>query len=285
MRIGFIGAGKAGFSLGKYFSEKKIGVAGYYSKNPESAKEASLFTNSKLFDKIDKLVKECDCIFLSVPDGAIEEVWRQIKTFPIEGKLICHLSGAATSEVFTGIRDRGGYGYSVHPFLAISDKYTSYKDIGDALFTIEGAQERIGDIRSLLESCGNFVQEIDASQKGRYHMAASIASNFMVTLYDVAQKELLKCGFTEDNLPHALPALVGKNIESVMAKGPACALTGPIERGDAVTVRKHLDLADPKLKQLYVALASRTLALAKEKNPDRDYTELENILKTEAFLK
>ena len=31
MKVGFIGAGKAGFSLGKYFKEKGLSVSGYYS--------------------------------------------------------------------------------------------------------------------------------------------------------------------------------------------------------------------------------------------------------------
>ena len=44
MRIGFIGAGKVGFTLGKYFAVNGLDVAGYYSRNYKSAEEAAAFT-------------------------------------------------------------------------------------------------------------------------------------------------------------------------------------------------------------------------------------------------
>ena len=56
MKIGFVGAGKVGFTLGKYFQSKGISVVGYFSKNIASAKEASSFTNTSCFER---------CIFFS----------------------------------------------------------------------------------------------------------------------------------------------------------------------------------------------------------------------------
>ena len=47
MKIGFVGAGKVGFSLGKYMTEHGVSVSGYYSKNIDSAREASEFTDTK----------------------------------------------------------------------------------------------------------------------------------------------------------------------------------------------------------------------------------------------
>ena len=48
MKIGFIGAGRVGFTLGKYFCEHGVEVAGYYSRNIQSAQEAAEFTNSQV---------------------------------------------------------------------------------------------------------------------------------------------------------------------------------------------------------------------------------------------
>lgn len=55
MRIGFIGAGKVGFTLGKYFAVNGLDVAGYYSRNYRSAEEAAAFTCSEAFDSITRL--------------------------------------------------------------------------------------------------------------------------------------------------------------------------------------------------------------------------------------
>ena len=74
MKVGFIGAGKVGFSLGKYFKEKNVDVTGYYSKSPESAKSAADFTNTKAYDAISDLLRESDTLFITVPDQNIGEV-------------------------------------------------------------------------------------------------------------------------------------------------------------------------------------------------------------------
>ena len=49
MKIGFVGAGKVGVSFGKYFKLHKKNVIGYYSKNPDSAREAAKFTDTDYF--------------------------------------------------------------------------------------------------------------------------------------------------------------------------------------------------------------------------------------------
>ena len=52
MKIGFIGAGKVGFSFGKYFTINNIPVSGYYSRNIDTAIEAANFTNTNYFKSI-----------------------------------------------------------------------------------------------------------------------------------------------------------------------------------------------------------------------------------------
>ena len=77
MKIGFIGAGKVGFSLGRYFAENGIFITGYYSKELQSATEAARFTKSRTYDNMAELVGDSDVIFLTVPDSAIKEVYDQ----------------------------------------------------------------------------------------------------------------------------------------------------------------------------------------------------------------
>ena len=78
MRIGFVGAGKVGFTLGKYMSERNVCVSGYYSRSEESARQASLFTHTKYYETLEELIESSDALFLTVPDGAIEDVWNSI---------------------------------------------------------------------------------------------------------------------------------------------------------------------------------------------------------------
>ena len=69
MKIGFIGAGKMGFILGKHFSsckDESIKLLGYYSRNCESAKEAAKFTDTNYYANVTDLVNDSDAIFITI---------------------------------------------------------------------------------------------------------------------------------------------------------------------------------------------------------------------------
>ena len=85
IRFGFIGAGKLGVSLGKYFRENNIKVSGYCSKSKKSSIEASSFTDTKSYESLENLVNESDVIIISTPDSVIEKVWESLKEFNIQG--------------------------------------------------------------------------------------------------------------------------------------------------------------------------------------------------------
>lgn len=64
MKFGFIGAGKVGFSLGKYLKENNIDLNGYYSKSKHSAKEAAIFTGTKKYDNLEMLIEDSELYLL-----------------------------------------------------------------------------------------------------------------------------------------------------------------------------------------------------------------------------
>ena len=103
IKFGFIGAGKVGFSLGKYLKENSIDISGYYSKSQHSSKEAAIFTNTRQYNNLEDLIKNSDAIFITTPDNQIADVWNEVKKLPIKEKLICHCSGSISSEVFSNI--------------------------------------------------------------------------------------------------------------------------------------------------------------------------------------
>ena len=82
MKIGIIGAGKVGFTLGKYLSIKDVHITGYYSRNAEHALEAAQFTGTTYFENMRELVDASDTLFITTSDGAIGEVWDCIAEYP-----------------------------------------------------------------------------------------------------------------------------------------------------------------------------------------------------------
>lgn len=281
MRIGFIGAGKVGFSLGKYFADHGLEVTGYYDSTREAAKEAAVFTQTKHYEELLPLVKDSDALFLTVPDGLIRTVWEQIRSMPIEGHMICHCSGALSAQqAFSGISDRGASGCSVHPLFAVSDKYHSFQELGHAYFTLEGQDPCLITMMNLLKSFGNGVQIIDSSKKTMYHAAAAICSNQVTALVQQSVSMLLSCGFSPETAGKVLKPIMCGNLEHVADEGAVNSLTGPVERCDTETVKKHLDcLTDGEDRILYALLSKKLIQIAEQKNPDRDYTSMKELCK------
>lgn len=273
MNIGFIGAGRVGCSLGKYFILHGFFVTGYYSHSCQSANKASELTQSNVFDSPQDVVQNSDVIFITVPDGAIEEVWRSIKDLDYKGKTICHCSGAMSSEIFSEPDNSGGR-CSFHPLLAVS---SVSQDLGEAFFTIEGNETGLETARKILNQCGNTYQEIDKTYKSRYHAAAAIASNLVVGVLDMAVSMLTECGFDEEGARKALTPLVTGNVAAVMERGAKAALTGPVKRGDIETVEKHLKLLSGNDYEIYRLLSLKLLEIAQLQN-EPDYNKMKTIL-------
>ena len=260
-------------------------VRGYYSRSSESARDAAQFTNSQAYDTMQGILRECDTIFLTVPDGKIKAVWEELSRHDLQGKLICHCSGAMSScEAFAGIEETGAYGYSIHPLFAVSDKYEAYRELTDVFFTLEGSapaesDPHLAELKSWLESMGNPAGIIASEDKTRYHCAAAVASNLVCGLVDFSMELLHTCGFSEENAIKALQPILLGNMAHIAADGPEKSLTGPVERNDEGTIRKHLDcLETAEEKQLYQLLSARITELAQRRHPERDYTGIRRLL-------
>lgn len=277
MKIGFIGAGKVGFSLGRYLIDHEYMIIGYYSKSPDSAREAALFTGTKAYLSLEAIVSDCDILFLTVPDDQIVLVWDQIKNFQIVGKIICHCSGVLSSEIFSDMTRTGSYGYSIHPFLAVNSKLHTYQELPKALFTIEGSVERKTEMEMLFRKCGNTVVTLTPQDKVRYHAAAVMASNLVLGLIETAIEELSLCGFSRDEAQAVLVPLISGNVSHLQECSIENSLTGPIERGDTETVILHLNVLDNINREIYRLLSIKTLQIANRKNPIRDYKKMEEL--------
>lgn len=281
MKIGFIGAGKVGFSLGRYFSENGIFLTGYYSRDIQSAMEAAKFTGSKGYDELSELVSDSDVIFLTVPDGAIREVYDKVKLLGIAGKQLCHCSGAiSAAEAFYDLKRYGASGCSIHPLFPVSSKYDSFKELHRAFFCIEGDDTDVKVWSDLFEKFGNRTRVISGENKSEYHAACAISSNLVCALAAKSLSMLEKCGFSELEAISAFEPLIMSNIKRILAVGPVDALTGPVERNDVDTVLKHIRCMGNEVdRNMYMAVSRKLVDIAEKKHPDTDYEELKRLLK------
>ncbi len=311
LKIGIIGAGKVGTTLGKHLACNGMSIAGYVSRSHESAEAAAEFTGTTAYHTLEELVSASDTLFLTTPDGEIGGVWDCIRDARIglQEKIICHFSGSLSSNVFSGIEQTGAYGCSIHPMFAFNDKFTSYQEFPQAILTMEGDQRAKSAMTSLFGDClGHRILAIQTEDKVKYHAAAAMASNYMIGLYQVSLHLLGECGFSQEEGNALLRSLVLANVENMLEKGAQAALTGPIERNDLDTVKKHLETLDSasisigkrdgqekcdvkggdgmpfsvageiRADLIYRELGQVLVSIAEKKHPERDYAQLRHLL-------
>ena len=163
MKIGFIGAGRVGCSIGKYLQQSGICIAGFYDPQTEAADSAAAFTGSKSYPILEDLIFHSDLLFITTPDSMIVPVWEEIRQLSLAEKVICHCSGALPSDAFAGITETGASGCSFHPMLPFSSRFDSFGQLKHACFTIEGQDPAVEAVTNLFARLGNTVCRIPAA--------------------------------------------------------------------------------------------------------------------------
>ena len=283
-KIGFIGAGKVGWSLGRYISERggpDYTVCGYYSRDIGTARGAAAFAGGRAFDTAAGLAAECDLLLLTVPDGQIAAVWSELSAaLPHDRETpLCvgHCSGCLSAEIFVEKPAGCSFG-SMHPLLSVHDRETSYKNFAGAYFTIEGDEAFIDFAKELLTALDNSCCTIEAEHKTLYHAASVMVSNLVCALAFTGTETYKKCGLDGEFAGMAWRSLFLGNAKNIAEAGPVRALTGPVERGDTATIANHLEKLSGDERDIYLLLSRKLIETAREKNPDRDYSELALLL-------
>jgi predicted short-subunit dehydrogenase-like oxidoreductase (DUF2520 family) len=193
-----------------------------------------------------------DVVLLCVPDAEIAAAAGAVRRR--DGLLVGHCSGATGLDVL-----RPHEGFSLHPLMAVPREGAVLAGAGCA---VAGATARaLAAAEALAGALGMVAARIDDADRAAYHAAASIASNYLVTLEAAAERLAAGAGAPRE----LLVPLVRATVENWAAHGPERALTGPIARGDEDTVARQREAVAeraPELLDLFDALAGATRDLA-----------------------
>lgn len=270
MKISFIGAGKVGTAFGLHLKNKGLDVLGYHSKTSGSASKAAEITQTRILS-LDEVITESNIIFITTPDGEINKVCDYIADnigFS-EKHTVIHMSGALESSILVKANEQGANIFSLHPMQSFSGDQSTGSTMENTFFTMEGT----GDTKVLLglvEGMGNPYRKIESHNKPLYHGAACIASNYLVTLARLSTDILKEIGFTEQQSIEVIAPLMRGTLQNIEKLGVDKALTGPIVRGDIVTVKSHLDNLEALNKDIYTKLGLATLDIAKRRETDSE---------------
>jgi len=263
-----VGCGKVGTILAKQMIASGYPLIGLASKSLLSAQKAANETRTNRFsDTPWEITPSADVVFITTPDGAIEETTRIIAEnngFK-PGAVVLHCSGALSSLVLAPARMCNASIGSMHPLQSFAAAATGINPFQGIIAAVEGEENAIHTARQIAVDLGCIGLTIKTEAKTLYHAAAVVASNYLVTLQDLAFKLLRISGIPETEAYPVLGPLIRGTLSNIEKVGTVNALTGPIVRGDAETVKKHVNEIGsmaPELLSLYRTLGRYTVALA-----------------------
>jgi predicted short-subunit dehydrogenase-like oxidoreductase (DUF2520 family) len=263
-RIGFVGAGPVGLTLARAFSAAGWPVVAVASRDPSrrAAFRAAL-PDVRAFAEPAGVLDEAAIIFLTVPDDAIATVAAGLRLY--SGQAIVHTSGSLGLDVLAPAMAAGTMAGSFHPLVAFADTDAALAALSGATVAIEGDEPMLSLLDQLAEAIGGQAVRIPSGGKAAYHAAAVLAAGGFVALLDAIAELGRGAGLDEAGALAIYAPLIRQSLANAERLGIRAALTGPIARGDAGTLRAHLaamrTLA-PGAIELYTAAARREIALA-----------------------
>ncbi len=186
-----------------------------------------------------------------------------------------HSSGALSSRELAPLRSAGAEVASVHPLMTfVAGARPSLTGVP---FAVEGDAAATRVARRIVRQLGGESFALPASRKAAYHAWATMTSPlllaYLVTLEEVARAAGLS---RQDARRTSLP-IIRQTLANYSRLGPARSFSGPLVRGDAETVAKHMAALKkhPGPRQVYVALARAALRGLPVKNQN----ELKRLLR------
>jgi predicted short-subunit dehydrogenase-like oxidoreductase (DUF2520 family) len=238
-RVGIVGAGRLGTALSVALREAGVPVGGPAARG--------------------EVPRGCDAVLLCVPDA---EIPAAAATVAGAAPLIGHTSGATR---LNALEPAGGAAFGLHPLQTFPPGSGPETFTGAGCAVAGSTAEALAFAVALARTLGMTPFEIDDEGRAAYHAAASVASNFTVTLLAAAERIAAGAGLSPAEARLLLAPLVRRTVESVAELGPGQALTGPVARGDDATVeaqRRAIEESAPELLDLFDELVRHTRRVA-----------------------
>jgi predicted short-subunit dehydrogenase-like oxidoreductase (DUF2520 family) len=192
-----------------------------------------------------------------VPDDALAGLVTGLSTTRTwqAGQLVAHTSGRHGLEVYAPALEQHVLGLALHPAMTFTGTTLDLDRLVECCFGVTAPEPLRPVAEALVLEIGAEPVWIEESARGLYHAALAHGANHLVTLVNEAADLLRAAGVEQPGT--VLSPLLHAALDNALRLGDA-ALTGPVSRGDAGTVAKHLANVPAESVPAYLALARRT---------------------------
>ena len=249
--VGVVGAGRVGAVLGAALNSAGHHVVAAAAVSAASRERAARLLPHAEIRPADEVARAAsDLLLLAVPDDSLASVVTGLKATNAlrPGQIVAHTSGAHGISIFHGID-----GMALHPAMTFTGTAADLARLPGIAWGVTTRDKAFAT--RLVADLGGAPEWIAEDARPLYHAALAHGANHLVTLVNEAADLLRAAGV--DRPERVLSPLLHAALDNALRLGDA-ALTGPVSRGDAGTVGKHLDRLPSDAIPAYLALARRT---------------------------
>ena len=258
--VGVVGTGRAGSVLGAALKRAGHNIRACTAVSDISKLRAESFFPGVPVTSIEEAVKDRDLILLTVPDDYLSQVVNGLAATNAvsPGTFVMHASGRHGIEILRPLTDQGCLPLALHPVMTFTGTSIDLNRLSACPFGITTVQTLRPVAETLVVEIGGEPIWVPEENRGLYHAALTFGANNLMTLVNQTTELLEAAGIT--NPEDLVTQLLGASLDNALRNGNA-AITGPVARGDAGTVREHLRVLanfDPAVTQAYRAMARLT---------------------------
>jgi predicted short-subunit dehydrogenase-like oxidoreductase (DUF2520 family) len=201
-----------------------------------------------------------DLLIVAVPDDALSGVISGLARMGVlqPNQIVAHTSGAHGLDVLAPAIAAGAQPLALHPAMTFAGTAGDLERLRGVSFGVTAPPSLVGAAAALVEALGGKPEWIANEKRSLYHAALAHGANHLVTLINEAADRLRDAGVLQPE--KVLGPLVHAALENALSMGDN-ALTGPVSRGDAGTIARHIAVIGetaPDSLPVYRALARRT---------------------------
>ncbi|HNM84606.1 MAG TPA: DUF2520 domain-containing protein [Mycobacterium sp.] len=276
LKVGLISAGRVGTALGVALERADHVVVAASAVSAASRRRAEDRLPDTPIRPPDEVAANAELLILAVPDAELAGLVSGLAvTGAVKpGTIVAHTSGANGIAILAPLTERGCVPLAIHPAMTFTGGDEDIARLADTCFGITAADE-IGYAiaQSLVLEIGGEPFRVREDARALYHAALAHGSNHLVTVIADALEALRAALWGAELLGQEVvgdaPAGIAERViaplaraalENTLQRGQA-ALTGPVARGDAQAVARHLAAlaeVDPVLAEAYRTAALRT---------------------------
>ncbi len=262
--LAIIGAGRVGQTLGRALRRRGWRVGAVVTRRPSTARAAVRFIGAgKASANLRFDISEADVFLVTTADSHISSMAGRLATLGRDwrGKVVLHTSGALSSRELGPLRRKGAAVGACHPIYPFPRPLRNFPH--GVVFDLEGDHRAVKEAAAMVRALRGVAVRLTPRGKVLSHAAGTLAAGHLLALVDLATQGLVRAGVPRRFAWQALQPLVRETLAGYTRWG-AAAWTGPLQRGDVGTVRRHLAAlkALPRpYREAYLALARALVEL------------------------